>query len=293
MSASRDPVEAETPPDPAAYRRQRLMGVGFWAMIAFSILCVLAGAAIATYLPRILGERPPAAVAGAPVAARSSLQAPPPLAPPIPDAAALATAPAAPSDEVLRLGARLSALEAREMRVSAAAAGALAAAALVETAQSSRPFAEELKALEAVAPASAELRSLHRLAETGAPSHAALASSFPDYAARAANAGRAPGEGAGLLARAIHALSQVVSVRRVGDVAGPGVDAVLARAERLMEDGEVDQALRVLDELPAGPREALGAWRMRAERRAEIDRRVAAVRTRALQDLAAMTRPQA
>jgi hypothetical protein len=82
----------------------------------------------------------------------------------------------------------------------------------------------------------------------------------------------------------------VVTLRRVGDVPGNGVDATLARAERLIEDGDIDEALRVLDALPPAGREALADWRGRAERRAEIDRQVAALRLRALEDLAAIAR---
>jgi hypothetical protein len=128
-----------------------------------------------------------------------------------------------------------------------------------------------------------------RVAETGAPSRAALAASFPDYAARAASASRAPGDGAGLDDRIVYALSRIVSLRRVGDVPGNQADALLARAERMVEDGDFDGALRTLDLLPPAAREAMAPWRARAERRAEIDRQVAALRAKALRDLAAQT----
>ena len=44
-------------------------------------------------------------------------------------------------------------------------------------------------------------------------------------------------------------------------------------------------ALRILDGLPPPARRALEPWRVGAERRAEIDRQVTALRARALQDL--------
>ena len=68
---------------------------------------------------------------------------------------------------------------------------------------------------------------------------------------------------------------------------GDSVDALLARAERQVEDGDLDHALRTLDRLPAKARDAIGGGRSRAERRAEIDRSAAALRARALQALAA------
>ncbi|MDP3660670.1 COG4223 family protein [Phenylobacterium sp.] len=283
MSVAPDPL----PPDPADDPAPALMGRSFWAMIAFSVLCVVAGAAIVAFLPGFLTQR-----SSDRETTPALVHTPPAVSPPpVIVAAPAATSPAAPSPDLDRLDARIAALEAREAGVSSAAAGALAAAALVEASQGSRPFAGELAALEAVSPPSAELQSLRRLAEQGAPSRAALASGFPDYAARAAVAGRAPGDGAGLLDRALYALTRVVSVRRVGEVPGSGVDAVLARAERLVEDGEIDLALKTLDSLPPGAREAIAPWRLRAERRAEIDRRVASVRSRALQDLTSLQRP--
>ncbi|WP_405041444.1 COG4223 family protein, partial [Phenylobacterium sp.] len=175
-------------------------------------------------------------------------------------------------------------------RAAQAAAGALAAAALMEAAQTSRPFSDELAALTAVAPPSADLRSLKSYAEQGAPSRAALAAGFPDYAARAAAAARSPQEDAGLLVRIGHALSRVVTVRRVGDVPGTGVDATLAKAEIQVEEGDIVAALATLDRLPAAGKTALAPWRARAERRADIDRRIAQVRTLALEDLAGLAR---
>src|SRR5690606_369785 len=163
---------------------------------------------------------------------------------------------------------------------------ALAAAALVEASQGARPFDGELTALLAAAPGLGDLAALRPLAQAGAPTRAALAAGFPDFAARAVIAARAPGERAGLMARIGYALSQVIILRRVGETNGSAPDAVLARAERLVEDGDLDQALRTLAALPPPAREALAPWLARAERRAEIDRRVAALRAKALADLA-------
>ncbi len=79
-------------------------------------------------------------------------------------------------------------------------------------------------------------------------------------------------------------------IRRVGDVPGDGVDALLARAERQLDDGDVDHALRTLEALPPASREAIAPWTARARTRAEIDRRISAVRAQALEDLARTAR---
>lgn len=278
-----EPDDLAAPRDPASYARPRLMGPSFWALIAFGVLCVLSGMALARFGPDVFPHRPVEALD-----ARLGQAAPAPLAAPVPVAPstdAPATAPAAAAEDG-SVGARLSALEADQGRVSRAAASALAAAAVVEAAQGSRPFADELARLEAIAPPSADLSALRPLAAAGAPSRAALAASFGDYASRAAAASKAPREGAGLGARLAYALSKVVTVRRIDDPRGDGVDAVLVRAERTIEDGDYGEAARQLSALPPASREALAPWLVRAERRAEIDRRVSAVRAQALADLA-------
>lgn len=260
----------DLPRDPAEYRPRPLLGVGFWAMIALCVLCVLAGAAVAVFAPRLLKPAPAA-----------------PPAAPAPPAAVAPPAPATVSaaDEVARLNARIAALENQGARSSEAAAAALALAELVDATRSSRPFARELAALRAAAPGLPELAQLAPLAEAGAPSPAALAIGFEDYAARAASRARKPPAGAGVSDRIAYAAAKVVTVRRVDDPEGDSPDALIARAERALADGDVTAALRLLDALPPRSREAIAPWRAGAERRAEIDRVVALLRARAVRDL--------
>ncbi len=139
-------------------------------------------------------------------------------------------------------------------------------------------------------PESADLRALRPLAETGAPTVAALAAEYPDAAARAAVASRAHAQGEGVIARIAQAFAAIVTIRRVDQVEGPGVDAVLARAERRVDAGDLSGAIGELSGLPPAGQDAMAAWRVRAQRRAEIDRRVAAVRAAALADLGRMSR---
>lgn len=282
---SADPADLAAPRDPADYRRPRGRGLRLGGVLAFGAVCMIGGGALATLAPKLLAGRP---------AARLWVEPAPAPAPPAPAVAgpaptpAPAVEPAASSADLARLNARLAALESQENRTSQAAVSALAAAAVVEAAQSSRPFPEELAALRAAAPAAPELAALTRLAETGVPSRAALAASFPDYAARAIAANHKPAEGASFGDRVVYALFQIVSLRRVGEAAGQGVDGQIAAAERLVEDGDIDAALRHLDKLSPAAQAALSPWRARAERRAEVDRLAAAIRGRALRDLSGL-----
>ncbi len=269
MSAPPDPT---LPRDPADYRPRPLMGLGFWALIAFGLLCVLAGAGVALLGPRFF---PP----------------PQPQASPAPQPAAL-TAPnvvqvPAPGSEVDRLNARIAELESSGARSSEAAAAALAAAVLLDASQGSRPFAAELAAVRNAAPDLAEVRALTEVAATGAPSRAALAASFPDYAGKASSYARKPQPEDGLRERVIYALSKVMSVRRVSDVTGSDPDALIARAELALQDGDVAGAVALIDKLPERARRYLAPWREGAARRAEVDRRVGQLRARAIEDLGA------
>ena len=51
MTLAPDPVDSDAPRDPALYGRRRLLGPGFWALIAFGLVCVAAGAALARFGP--------------------------------------------------------------------------------------------------------------------------------------------------------------------------------------------------------------------------------------------------
>jgi hypothetical protein len=286
-------LAAETPPadeppapprDPADYgRRKPLLGLGFWLMLALCLACALGGAAFSVFAPRLFGPRPqpqPQAPFVAIPPPTSSALAPIQLNPTPMDVAAA-------SAEVAALQDRVSALEATQSRTAASAQAALAAGALIDASRASRPFVEEMVAVERLLPASAETRTLRRLAETGAPSRAVLADDFQAAAARAATAARAPTEGAGLFDQIAYAFASVIQVRRVNITSGNTPDAILAHAEQLVEDGDIDAALAALDGLPPRAREAMSTWRERAARRAEIDRSVAAIRAAALAGLQA------
>ena len=286
MSAA-DEAQITAPRDPASYARPRRPGLGRAAFVALVVLAVLAGWLLGVMGPRPSALRAEAPVDAAPVDPAAGLT-PPPLAALEPAPPPRTSAPA----ELGAVGERLAALEREQARTSQAAATALAAAALIEAAGGSGGFAEELAALRRTVPGLPALAQLEPLARTGAPSRAALADSFPDYAARAVVASRAPGEGASLLGRVGHAFSRIVTLRQVGQMAGDGPDAVIARAERQLEDGQVDRAVRTLHELPPAGREALGPWLARAERRAEIDRRAQALRVQALAQLTGAAQPR-
>ena len=292
MTLAPDPVESNAPRDPALYARRRLLGPGFWALIAFGIICVAAGAALARFGPTwFTGAKSPPAIqqpAASPPPTQTGTVQPSPYAP----SGAVAVPPMA-SEDVAQLEGRVAVLETGQQRTLDVAGAALAAATLADAARTARPFAEALAGLERVLPLSPDLRALAGLAQDGAPTRAGLAVEFETLAARAAVAARDPGRNADFLARLRHALSSIVSIRQVGSTQGGMPDAVLSRAQNLLNEGDVEGALTALEGLPAAAQTVLAPWRAAAERRVEIDRHIAAIRADALAGLLQATGPQA
>ena len=297
MTDAPEPAELaapDLPRDPAQYaaRRPRLP-LSFWLMIAFGLVCVLAGVAVGRFGARLFPVKP-AAESAAPAqtaaadSAPGSLYAPPPLAatpPGAPVTAATATSPAPAA--VSALNSRIDQLVQNQRRSASAAGAALAAAELGEAAQSSRPFADQLAALDPILPDSSALRGL---AAPGRP-----ADPQPRRPGRRFRGGgrprrrRLPRAAQGLgpdQATAAPRLTAVLTIRRVDKLTGDSPDAVLARAQRQVDDGDLEDALTTLNDLPPAGREAIAAWRVRAARRVEIDRLIAAIRQGAAQDLA-------
>ena len=290
MTALPDPSDLAPSRDPAAYGRRRLFSVGFWAMMALCLSCVLAGAALVKFAPMFAAPAPhapatPAAAAAPPGPAPNAGQPSAPAQAAPTQAGQAADAAAA----VSTLTDRVQRLESGQAQALGAATQALAASALADAAGQPRPFADELAAFEHVLPYSPDARALRPLAAQGAPTRAALAAELNRAGAEAAVAARRPDRNAGFLANLGYAISRVVSVRRI-DGAGTSTDSALARAEAQAADGDLEGAVRLVDGLPPSARDALGSWRAKAQRRLEIDRHVASLRAQALGGLTAFAK---
>lgn len=282
------PDPAGLPTDPAAYRKARepkVAGAGFWAILIGAFICVIAGIVIGVFGPRLfpvkqvqqlqqLLPHPPAPAAVEPPV-QAAVQ---PVAPELPPVAT-------GSAEVAAMAARIERLETGQRRTAAAAGAALAAASLTQASQSSRPFSGELAAVEMLLPEMADINGLRNAAASGAHTRAALAAEYPDFAARAAVAARMPTGGDNWFNRLLQSLAAVVTVRRVDHVKGDAPDAVLARAEALVQQGDLEGAIRELDRLPEPGKQAMAAWRTQAQIRIGVDRRVANIRAAATRSL--------
>ena len=267
---------------PSKPRRSQVLTPVVWAWMASCVVCLALGVSVAVFGPKLFP--PPASPAETaepqrPIAAEAS------------PAPAPTTAPATPANpETQALSARLDRLEYGHRALAEAAASALAAANLSQAAETGRPFSAELTMLARTLPETRDLSQLRPLAERGAPTRAVLAAEFPEMARRASFAAKAPPDGSSLIARLNHALSVLFTVRQVNRLKGGDPDAVLARAERRVNDGDLEGAVRELDALPPKGQAAAKDWVDRARSRAEVERQISGIRIQALRSLAAADR---
>ncbi len=256
-------------------------------MMILCLLCIIGGVFIARVAPRLFPADSKSAISLPQV---PWITAPAePAAPPAESAAAPAApapVPAPAGGDVAGLKARVERLEQGQTAVAQAASTALATAALLEAAQTSRPFSPELSQVEHLLPDSPDVAALRDLARTGAPTRAVLAADYDDAASGAIAAASKPGKNASLLQHMRYAVSSIVTVRRVGDAKGNTADAILARSQRLAEEGDLEGALTELAKLPPAARTAMTPWADRARARVEIDRRLANIRAASLKALA-------
>ncbi len=289
MTVLPDSAELAVNRDTTVHERRRGLSAGFWAAMIFAAACLFAAGTVAIVYgvfshrahPAVRSTaRPNGTIIETPTLAART-QAPQPASLP-----AIGELP--PTVQISALDGRVRRLEESEARTMNAAAAALAAATLSDSAAGPHPFIDDLAAVERLMPGSPHVQALTLLATQGAPTRTALAGELDEIAARAAVAARMPSKDAGFMAQLSYAFSRVVSIRRI-DSAGAGPDAIIARAQKRAADGDLESALSLLAALPEPGRGELADWRERAQRRVVIDSHIAALRAMAMANLAAVS----
>ncbi|WP_394691450.1 COG4223 family protein [Hoeflea sp.] len=159
---------------------------------------------------------------------------------------------AALSDSVAGLEQRQDTLEARldEPSRQIDLARAIAAAGLKTAIDRGGPFMSELEAFASVAPDDPAVPEFRDLAASGVPSRSDLMEAFPDAANQAIAAANPIDPDAGLVDRLMSSALSVVKVRPVGEVEGDTAEAIVARTEARLLDGNLDAALSEWNTLP-------------------------------------------
>jgi len=163
----------------------------------------------------------------------------------------------------------------------------LAVGQLRQTVLAGRPYGPPLAAVAALAMGdqglSAAIGTLSTGAKMGIATQRALSDQFPSVARAVL---RAEGSaGGGFLQRTWQRLSALVTVRRIGEVEGEEIDAVLARTERRLASGDLAAAVEMMANLAGPAGDTARAWLERAQGRLAAEDALAALQSRAIAGL--------
>lgn len=158
--------------------------------------------------------------------------------------------------------ARASQMEAEAVAAEELANQRAALAQVTAALESGGPFVDAIAAF----PDAPEI--LTAVAEDGVATLSALQSSFPAAARSALSSAEAVPEDAGAGDRLAAFLRRQTNARSLAPKEGDGTDAILSRAEALLNNGDLDATLAELEALAEAPKAAVSSWVEMAQTRA-------------------------
>lgn len=169
-------------------------------------------------------------------------------------------------------------------------ARAIAAASLKAAIDRGGSFMAELEAFASVdgsngqdgAADSAAVEQLRTYAASGVPSRSNLLASFPAAADAMIDAANGGNSDAGLVDRLLNSATSLVKIRPVGDVSGDSVQAIVARMESRLANGDLQGALNEWKTLPEKARSASSGFSKNLEARIEVEKLVTGTLSAAL-----------
>ena len=161
-------------------------------------------------------------------------------------------------------------------------ARALAATSLKAAIDRGGPFMAELEAFASVDGDSPAIAQLRTLAAAGVPSRATLLSRFPSVANAMIAAGETGSESGGLFDHLLSSVTSLVQVRPVGEVAGDGVEAIVARMETRLKNGDLQGVLNEWNTLPQAAKDASQGYVKDLQARIEAKKLISGSLTAAL-----------
>jgi len=178
--------------------------------------------------------------------------------------------------EVRQLQEELPAVAAEARQAATAARASYTVVAASEASRSSGPFEQAYAALAALLPEDPNVVALAPLARTGAPTRGELREQFDRLDIEIVRAAHQARAGAGFWGQIQATLAQWIVVRRAGG--GDTPDAIVARAEQRLAADDLGGAIEQLNQLSGAPKRVAQPWLTDAQRRLEIDQRIAAIR---------------
>ena len=169
-------------------------------------------------------------------------------------------------------------------------ARAIAAASLKAAIDRGGSFMAELEAFASVDGSngqggtadSASVDQLRTYAASGVPSRSNLLASFPAAADAMIDAANGGNSDASLVDRLLNSATSLVKIRPVGDVSGDSVQAIVARMESRLANGDLQGALNEWKTLPEKARSASAGFSKNLEARIEVEKLVTGTLSAAL-----------
>ncbi|MBB3316482.1 hypothetical protein FHT77_002357 [Rhizobium sp. BK181] len=158
-----------------------------------------------------------------------------------------------------------------EPRQDVAVARAIAAAALKAAIDRGGPFVAELDTFAGVSPDDPATADLRKFAETGVPSRAELIRQVPDVATAIVDSVNQTDANQSWSDRLMAGAKSLVKVRPVGNVDGESVEAIAARMEDKVKNGDLQGAASEWAALPAEAKQASAAFQQSLEARIRVE----------------------
>jgi hypothetical protein len=149
---------------------------------------------------------------------------------------------------------------------------AIAASALKAAVDRGTPFVSEFDTYASLAPKSPEIEALRKLAPTGVPTREEIVAGVGKAADAMVEAARPPEKpGGGILSDLVESARSLVKVRPVGEVAGSGTGATVARIEADIKAGDFAKAMQQYQTLPQNVQAAGSAFFARVQSRLQAE----------------------
>jgi len=161
-------------------------------------------------------------------------------------------------------------------------ARAIAAAALKAAIDRGGSFETELQTFASVAGDDPAVADLQKFAAGGVPSRADLQREFPRMADAMLEAVVQPDPNQGIVDRLLSSAISVVKVRRVGDVQGDTPEAIVARLEEGLRNGNLQASAREWDALPEPAKVVSRDFKQKLDARIQVENLVGGTLTRAV-----------
>lgn len=158
-----------------------------------------------------------------------------------------------------------------EPRQDVAVAKAIAAAALKAAIDRGGPFVAELDTFAGVSPDDPTAADLRNFAETGVPSRAELIRQVPDVATAIVDSVNQVDPNQSWSDRLMASAKSLVKVRPVGNIEGESVEAIAARLEDKVKNGDLQGAASEWADLPAEAKQASAAFKQSLEARIRVE----------------------